>query len=76
MSTETFERFLRLEAILNRTGLSRATIYRKMAEGSFPNRVRLSPRCNGWREAEVEKWLANPAAYRAHNEPAEPATRS
>lgn len=69
MSTETFERFLRMEAILYRTGLSRATIYRKMADGTFPNRVRLSTRCNGWREAEVESWLANPGAYRAPAEP-------
>ena len=75
MSTETFERFLRLEAILYRTGLSRSTIYRKMAEGTFPNRVRLSLRCSGWREAEVERWLANPAAYRAPKEYDETASR-
>ena len=30
------DRIIRLKTVLSRTGLSRSTIYRKIAEGTFP----------------------------------------
>ena len=48
----------RLPAVCEVTGLSKATIYRLLARGEFPARVKLSPRCVGWRVAEVDAWLA------------------
>ena len=33
------ERIIRLKTVLSRTGLSRSTIYRKIAEGTFPAQV-------------------------------------
>ena len=33
-----------------RTGLSRSTIYRKIAEGTFPAQLRISTNGAGWRE--------------------------
>ncbi len=36
------ERILRLKAVLDRTGLSRSALYRKIAEGSFPRQLKLS----------------------------------
>ena len=47
----------RLPAVLEVTGLSKATIYRMLGRGEFPQRVQLSPRCVGWRVADVEAWL-------------------
>ena len=41
-----------------RTGLSRSTIYLRIAEGSFPAPVSLGGRAVGWIEAEVNDWLA------------------
>ena len=52
----------RLPAVCEVTGLSKATIYRLLARGEFPARVKLSPRCVGWRVAEVDAWLAARAA--------------
>lgn len=49
---------LRLKEVLARTGLSRSFIYQKMAEGLFPENVRLGARTVGWIESEVEAWLA------------------
>ncbi len=50
-------RFLRLPEVLERTGLSRSTIYIRVAEGCFPRPVPLGGRAVGWIEAEVEEWV-------------------
>lgn len=60
MSAGTGSRILRLKAVLDRTGLSRSTLYRKVERGSFPQQVRISERCVGWREIDIEQWLLNP----------------
>jgi len=61
MSSDGPSRILRLKAVLERTGLSRSTLYRKIQVGTFPKQLRISTRCTGWREAEVEQWLRNPS---------------
>lgn len=33
------ERFLRMQSVLDRTGLSRATLYRQIHDGSFPRQL-------------------------------------
>lgn len=48
---------LRLPAVKARTGLSRTTIYRRIAEGTFPRPVVLGARAVGWVEFEIEAWL-------------------
>jgi len=62
--TDTPDRILRLKTILERTGLCRSTLYRKMENGTFPQNVRLSTRCVGWRESAVTEWTRNPMFYR------------
>ena len=51
-------RMLRLQAVKAVTGLSRSTIYLRLAQGSFPRPVPLGGRAIGWVEAEVEAWIA------------------
>jgi prophage regulatory protein len=58
------ERIIRLKTVLDRTGLSRATLYRKIGEGTFPRQVRISVHGTGWHESAVNRWIANPASYR------------
>lgn len=58
------DKILRLKTVLERCGLSRSTIYRKMQEGTFPRQEQISEHCAGWRESEIDRWIANPAAYR------------
>ena len=55
-------RMLRLHAVKSVTGLSRSTIYLRMAQGSFPRSVSLGGRAVGWIEAEVEAWLSTQIA--------------
>lgn len=65
------ERLVRLNTVLQRTGLSRCTIYRKMSEGSFPRQLKLSRACVGWRESELDQWIAElslaPVGRRNHD---------
>lgn len=63
MPAETASRILRLRTVLERAGLSRSTLYRKIARGTFPLQVRISERCIGWRENDIQRWLSNPAQY-------------
>ena len=48
---------LRMKAVLQRTGLSRATIYRLMHAGEFPRSFKLGKTASGWLEAEVRAWI-------------------
>ena len=51
-------RFLRLPEVMERTGLSRSTIYVRLAAGRFPRPGALGGRAGGWIEAEIEAWVA------------------
>jgi prophage regulatory protein len=58
------ERILRIRTVLARSGLSRSTLYRKMEKGTFPKQVRISEYCAGWRESELNRWIADPPGWR------------
>ena len=49
---------LRLPAVKSRTGLSRSTLYSKVAEGTFPKPISLGARAVGWVDTEVEAWVS------------------
>ena len=44
------DRIIRLRTVLSRTGLSRSTIYRKIAESTFPAQLKISGNGSGWHE--------------------------
>lgn len=48
----------RIPAVKQRTGLSRSTIYLRIAQGTFPAPVSLGARAVGWVESEVDERLA------------------
>ena len=66
------DRIVRLKTVLDRTGLSRSTIYRKIAEGTFPAQIRISVNGTGWRESDINRWIADPVAWRPVNDNGEP----
>lgn len=61
--TDSNDRILRINAVLDRTGLSRSTLYRKIQSGTFPKQVKIAARCAGWRESAVNAWMRNPIFY-------------
>ncbi|MDE2339734.1 MAG: AlpA family transcriptional regulator [Alphaproteobacteria bacterium] len=57
------DRIVRIKTVLNRTGLSRSTLYRKIGEGTFPRQVKISISGAGWRESEINRWVADPVGF-------------
>jgi prophage regulatory protein len=62
------DRIIRLKTVLSRTGLSRSTIYRKIAEGTFPSQLKISVNGTGWHESDIDRWIADPASWRPKRE--------
>ena len=70
-------RLIRLNEVLSRTGYGRTSIYRKMAEGTFPKCLKLgSPykdptkfdcRAIAWIEDEVDQWVISRIEERDSN---------
>jgi prophage regulatory protein len=58
------DRIVRLKTVLARTGLSRSTIYRKIAEGTFPTRIKISVNGAGWHESDINRWIEDPVGWR------------
>ena len=44
-------------------GASQAT-YRKIAEGTFPAQIKISTNGAGWKESDINRWVANPVGWR------------
>jgi prophage regulatory protein len=62
---EPLQRFLRLPAVLQATGLARSTVYRMVAEHTFPAPVKLAKRAVGWRQEDVREWTnGRPSTFR------------
>jgi prophage regulatory protein len=53
------DRVVRIKTVLDRTGLSRSTLYRKIQDGSFPRQAKLGVHGAGWSEAAINQWIAN-----------------
>ena len=62
------DRIVRLKTVLARTGLSRSTIYRKIAEGTFPAQLKISANGTGWHESDINRWIADPVSWRPKGE--------
>jgi len=50
-------RIIRLKDVIDSTGLARSTIYKYIAEDTFPKPISLGERCVGWVESEVHDWI-------------------
>ena len=50
-------KFIRMREVLERTGYSKAWIYRLMSTGEFPPSVKIGSRSIAFIESEVEDWI-------------------
>jgi len=48
---------LRLPAVIQRTGLSKSSIYAFMASGKFPRPISLGERAVGWQSIAIDEWI-------------------
>lgn len=50
-------KLIKLKEVIEITCLTKATIYRMIAEGKFPKQVSLGERAVAWVESEVQNWI-------------------
>ncbi|WP_082321784.1 helix-turn-helix transcriptional regulator [Variovorax sp.] len=55
--------FYRMADVLRITALSRATLYRRIADGKFPAPVHLGGRACGWSPDALQTWIDDPQGY-------------
>jgi len=48
---------IKLNEVKTLTTLSRSTIYKKVAEGTFPAPIKLGDRAVAWLETEIVNWI-------------------
>ena len=61
---DTKIRIIKLSEVIQSTGLSRSTIYRKINEKCFPESVSLGSNAVGWVEDEVQQWILERVSQR------------
>lgn len=57
-------RILPIDEVIERTGLSRRTLYQEISEGRFPRPAQLTARRVGWPENDVNSWIDSKIAAR------------
>ncbi|CAN5838537.1 hypothetical protein BH24ACI5_BH24ACI5_24940 [soil metagenome] len=59
----------RLRDVVAITGRKRSTIYRAVAEGTFPRPVQLGAQSVAWKKSELDAWIASrPVTLPAHGD--------
>jgi prophage regulatory protein len=67
-TNHTPTRILRRKQVEVKTGLSRSTIYARVANNTFPRPIKLgTSRAVGWLESEIESWLYTRIEERRHS---------
>ncbi|MFT0532762.1 helix-turn-helix transcriptional regulator [Castellaniella hirudinis] len=56
--------FYRMRDVLRMTALSRSSLYRRIAAGTFPAPVSLGGAAKGWRRGDLEQWEQNPGGFK------------
>ena len=56
MGETAVDYLLRIAEVEKQSGMARSTIYKRMADGTFPEPVKLSSRQVRWRQSDVTRW--------------------
>lgn len=59
------DKILRWPEVQSATGLSRSTVWRLIRAGKFPSSVKITDHATGWKQSEIEAWLASRQATAA-----------
>ncbi len=60
-------KFLKLQAVMSITGMSRSSIYLAISEGRFPKQINLGARSIAFLESEVHEFMEECIANRRSN---------
>ncbi len=58
-NSATFNRCVRIRQVCEMTGMSKASVYRKMADGTFPKSFKIGERMSAWRVSTFEAWITD-----------------
>lgn len=50
------ETLIRIKAVMDRTGIGRTSIYKRINEGTFPAPVKIG-NSSAWVESEIDEWV-------------------
>lgn len=59
MSEQKADRLLRAKTVQYRIGVGNSKFYELLKDGIFPPGVRIGERSVGWRESDVDSWIAS-----------------
>jgi len=48
---------MRLPKVIETTGLTKTTIYKRIADKTFPAQISLGHKAVGWLEADIQDWI-------------------
>lgn len=54
---EQYDRFLRLDEVIKKTGLKKSTIYFLASKNEFPKSINITSRSVAWLESEINQWM-------------------
>ena len=54
---DTSNKLLRISGVSDKTTLAKSTIWLKIAQGTFPKPIKLSPAISVWRESDIDAWI-------------------
>jgi prophage regulatory protein len=60
----TTRKFIKLKDVVDRTGLSKSSIYARAAVGTFPKPVSLGCATSRWVDVEIDEWITAQIAAR------------
>ena len=63
---------LRLPSVIQMTGISRSEIYRRIGRNRFPRPVQIGAQSVGWRQSDIQRWIADLPARKTSGSPARP----
>jgi prophage regulatory protein len=55
---------LKLKEIVKICGISKATIYRLIKAGKFPEPISVSHQAKRWRSSDIDTWVTNPVGWK------------
>lgn len=53
----TTRRFIRLPEVMDKTGFSKAWIYKLISKGDFPKPIKVGIRASAFVESEIDEWI-------------------
>jgi len=52
------DKLIRLPQVKSATGLSKSSIYARIAEGTFPKQIPIGSRLVVWVESDIQNWIS------------------